>query len=755
VRPIPILFLIFQVLGVQGQGVLINELQAANHGTVIDPAGGTADWIELFNATDRTVDLQGMRLVMVGRQHRIDAPLSLPARGHLLLWMDGRPNLGPRHMGFTLPRQGGSLLLVSADGMRILDSFSWKELERNESIGRSPDGARSWRYFGNPTPGFTNNAALGTAARVPAVSASHPAGHHPAPLALVLEAADATIRYTTDGSMPGLRNGSLYTAPIPVAGNTVIRARAFSAEGSAGREFSGTYYIGEPEKAVGLVLPVADLYDPVHGIAAPGEAANYTRTGREWEREAVLELDGAALSVGVRVSGSGSRSLAKRSFKLYARKRHGSPENPFGFPDGSRLNEAMLRADAGPHAFLRNVLMEAVVTNHGLEVDVQPSQPLPLYVNGAYHGLYRLMPAKDAQWLRWISRSEAVDVLEGPSGLVRSGSDHHFRRGEALLLDGAPMDSIARYFDLQSLVDLACLDVFMGRADHDLNVRCYRPRQHDGRWRWLLFDVDLWAPADENTVERMCSAIAPETPYLPHLLGHAELRMLLLARMATLNATALEPGRTRQLLDSVYTRHRQELERDHRHWVDALGDPSPGESLLHTRELLQRRGPAVMAQLARHTGRDLRTLMVDVPQASLGHMSLNGCRLPEGKQELLLFQGIPMELEFHPAPGVELLGWKGVPHAEHRIVLEPGRIRMLRPRLATTGAALFQAQAGTACNSDSKSDRPSVFESRGSQARSGCGIMPKTLRPLLVMPAIFSLLPFTLASSVTIPVALQ
>src|SRR5579863_8665456 len=46
-----------------------------------------------------------------------------------------------------------------------------------------------------------------------------------------------------------------------------------------------------------------------------------------------------------------------------------------------------------------------------------------------------------------------------------------------------------------------------------------------------------------------------------------------------------------------------------------------------------------------------------------------------------------------------------------------------------------RVRAGTAENKDSKMARPSVDPMSGSQARSGCGIMPITLRSLLRMPA--------------------
>src|SRR5690606_12774530 len=169
------------------------------------------------------------------------------------------------------------------------------------------------------------------------------------------------------------------------------------------------------------------------------------------------------------------------------------------------------------------------------------------HLNGRYWGLYRWMPAKDAEWLRHISGAEAVDVLEGPATVALSGKDTHFREARRALLGSATADSIDALIDLGSLIDLACIDLWTGRADHDLNVRCYRPRERGGRWRWVLFDMDLWAPAAENSVERMCSAPVPETPYVPQLLGHPELRPKLLARITALNAVVFAAPSTARI----------------------------------------------------------------------------------------------------------------------------------------------------------------------------------------------------------------
>jgi len=390
------------VFPARSQGpVLINEVQPANGGTITDASGRHADWIELYNTGTKPVDLLGMRLSIAGRTQMIDASLIIPAQGHLLLWCDGRPRGGPDHLGFTLPRSGGTLLLIAADGSTILDVFTWPAMDTDISMGRLPDGAKGWSFFERPTPGSANTAEAPVRGRAAAPVADMPAGHHPGPVTVALRCGEgAEVYYTLDGSAPVPGNAKRYEAPLAIGATAVLRARAHAPGMLPSEELRATYVIGRREQeGVSLALAPADLFGD-SGIYEPGTRYNHTRGGRDWERTAVVSLpgmDGAMVPVGARISGSGSRGLAKRSFKLYARKGLGSPGEGLPFPDGTRFREGILRADASPHAFLRNLLLETLVLRHGLEVDVQPSTPVPLHLNGRYWGLYRWMPAKDAK----------------------------------------------------------------------------------------------------------------------------------------------------------------------------------------------------------------------------------------------------------------------------------------------------------------------------------------------------------------------
>ena len=636
--------------------ILINEVLPGNQGVTLDSAGRTPDWIELYNPTMKAVDVNGWRIAMAGRQHVFTSPLAIPAKGYRVLWCDGRTDDGPDHIAFRLAREGGALLLIAPDAMTIADVFSYPAIPSNMSIGRWSDGAKAWSFFTRPTPAGRNTSAEGVIhGQCVAPTASHPTGFEPTAFDLVLESdPGCTIRYTLDGSLPNKENGFVYAAPIPLQASTTVRAIA-SAEGQlASNPLCATYIIGDGNgEGLALSLAPTDLWNDSTGIYTTGAFNNNTRSGKEWEREGTAQWFGAdPMEIGVRISGSGSRGARKRSFKLFA------GDGAFVFADSTQVDEGLLRADAGPHAFLRNATMEELVKRYDLHVEVQPAKSVTLYLNAAYWGLYRWMPGKDAAWLKQRSGAEALDVLEGPAAVALSGKNDHFLRTQELLMHGAPADSIAAMIDLNSLIDLACIDLWTGRADHDLNVRCYRPREKGGRWRWVLFDMDIWAPAEENSVARMGSAAAPETPFIPQLLAQRELQEHLLARITALQASVF--ANTGTVADSIHHANEQELLADFRRWELELDMPHPDSSLALLQAFASKRPQHLFDHLARRTGRKWRTVSIEAPSPDQGQVLIDGLPLEPGRHEVRCFSGVFVRIEVRVADGYEFAGWKGI-----------------------------------------------------------------------------------------------
>ena len=83
------------------------------------------------------------------------------------------------------------------------------------------------------------------------------------------------------------------------------------------------------------------------------------------------------------------------------------------------------------------------------------------------------------------------------------------------------------------------------------------------------------------------------------------------------------------------------------------------------------------------TGRKVRTVTIDAPAAEHGQLLLEGLPLSPGRHEIMCFSGIPIQVEFRPAPDHELVGWKGFEGNAAAMEIDLSRIGRLAPRVVT------------------------------------------------------------------------
>ena len=650
------LFLTFSV-AIKGQGVVINELRSSGEGP---------DVVELLNTGDRPIELSGIRFNLKERTAQLAKQTTLARSARCVIAFGNNLPDSVLHIPFGLPKDGGTLLLVSLDGLKILDVCTWPSMPSNVSIGRQPDGGKGWSFFAEPSFGVAN-ADTPTLRRIAAMPwAEGSTGLETPQERIILRAEQGDhIRYTNDGTEPTAEHGTDYSAPITINRNTVIKARAFGEGALPSNTFTGTFLTHGPNGTTVAVNMLPDDAWDGGSTSATVELCGFGNAG--------------ARTVQLRESGSGSRSYPKRNLKVDA---HGKGTLPW--PDGTMGEEAILRADATPHAFLHNLFMEVVARQSGGHVDVQVSLPMELYLNGNYHGLYRWMPPKDEEWLCATHGYEALDILHGPSLRKIEGDRSHFHAAYEALLSGEPLDTLAASIDMSSLIDLACFDLWSGRADHDLNVRCWRPKEAGGKWRWVLYDMDLWAPVDDNSLARMCGEAVPVAPYLPQLLHRDGTRDALLARMTALVATILEPANGRAIVDSLYTAHAEALARDHDRWSAEMQIPEPSLMRSDLLDFTTHRSAHVLHQLSVRTGLKLRTMEITATPGAGGTVEVEDLRSPPLPLRFGAFAGVPLRIRAVPAVGYSFVGWK-----QH----EGGEVITIDPRKSHKLTAVFKRTA--------------------------------------------------------------
>ena len=221
--------------------VVINEFSAANYDEDdFQPGFGSdyTDWVELYNTGASAVNLAGYHLsddITEPTKWTFPAGTSIAAGGHLLILADGGNGFsnGYYRTNFKLTQTKGTEYVVFADATgTIIESVQLNyPNKKNDSRGRTTDGATTWGVFDDPTPDASNTNSDDRYALKPVFDI--PAGFYTVGATLTVQLSttepNSSIRYTLDGSNPN-SSSTLYTLPISLMNTTVIRAKTYSTD---------------------------------------------------------------------------------------------------------------------------------------------------------------------------------------------------------------------------------------------------------------------------------------------------------------------------------------------------------------------------------------------------------------------------------------------------------------------------------------------------------------------------------------------
>ncbi len=214
------------------EGISISEFMAANTSGLRDENGDNSDWIEIHNASDTGVNLNGWFLTddpaQLGKWRFPE--VTVAPREFLVVFASekGRTNVtGRLHTNFKLSAGGEYLALVSP-AMTVVSAFvpAFPPQQPDVSYGRAPGEPGASGYFVKPTPGAANSES--GAGFAPEATFSRASGTFREPFRLEISAALAgvRIRYTLDGSLP-TNSSPQYLAPILITNSVQVRARTF------------------------------------------------------------------------------------------------------------------------------------------------------------------------------------------------------------------------------------------------------------------------------------------------------------------------------------------------------------------------------------------------------------------------------------------------------------------------------------------------------------------------------------------------
>lgn len=572
--------------------VFISEVSAGTSRTS-DTEGTQPEWIELVNMSAETVDLSDWGLSDdAGHPRKWQFPQGARINpGEYLVITLASEDVQSVSSGTYQANFGLSLLadaeetvtLCTPDGS-VVDRMPLPRQYASISYGRI-DGQDGFFYLAKTTKG-SRNENTGYSLRTNPVSFSVNGGLYNEGLSVELYAQDgATIRYSTDGSVP-TSSSPIYTGPISVSQTTVLRARAWRDGEYPSTTQTQTYFVGVSHtmNVMSVVLDPADLWSDERGLYVMGphatasspygsinSGANFWMT---WEKSANVEYygtDGSTIlsqGCGLRLHGQFSRSEPQKAFKIIARAEYDEHDlfyaNLFSKRDYTQYQSFVLRSSGSDGDKTR--MRDSVLTDLAENTDVmyQATELVIVYLNGEYWGHYNLRERINqysiAQWEGW-NDPQNIDLVKANSNVLH-GSDESYQKMLSWVKkngvkDDEALEAVGRVIDLENYIDYMCLEMWTGNTD-TLNVKRYRNAvSGDGKWRWILFDLDWAFYTDTNSVNRwlspggMGNGNRTDNTLFVELMKNTTFRDMFWTRLGEMMATDLT---TQNVLDKMNTR---------------------------------------------------------------------------------------------------------------------------------------------------------------------------------------------------------
>ena len=536
---------------------------------------------------------------------------------------------------------------------------------------------------------------------------------------------------------------------LPPAGEVfkiyAIRAVGIMPDGTKGEEWKGSFII-DPLAANRYTMPVFSIitepdnfFGYEEGIYVPGILnGNYFQRGREWEREVHLEFfeEGGqrvlAQDAGARIHGGTSRNRPRKSLRLYARSDYGNSWFDYRFfsdKDVDRHKRFLLRNSGNDwsESVFRDAFIQSLVKEN-TDLDIQYSRPSIVFINGEYWGIHNIRDRFDGRYLQshYDMDPDRIVIMTGnrshDHGSTEGIADYSQLFNYALQQDLAQEDHykvVSERMDIDNFIDYQIIQIYCRNTDWPGNNIAYwkymdgdlsQPKESrkDGRWRWMVYDLDFGfgldfdyvynfgAPHGGNDASHntLSFALEPDGPNWPNppwstalfrnLMESPVFKAHFANRFADHLNTTFSPLRVVDQLNKFEKLYEAEIEEhihrwrepSYEHWVDNI-------ETMRVFGLL--RAPLVFSHLDNTLnleGTEVVELNVNNPQG--GTIQVNSVVLstqhkgvydPVFPWEGKYFKGVPIQLVALPEVGYEFSHWEGDHYSqEDTLRFSPGEI---------------------------------------------------------------------------------
>jgi hypothetical protein len=519
---------------------------------------------------------------------------------------------------------------------------------------------------------------------------------------------------------------SYYIPDNPVFKGTVIRVKVVKSGFISSKIVTKNYFI-TPQGSARFSLPVISISineDRFYGyqngiyvagkvfddwrIATPNGVARASKAGNYyWEENdertgnMCYFVNGSEVinqDVGLKIRGGSTRRYEKKSLTVYARSEYGDGTMDYNFfPDLPYISYDRLTLSNSGWDFRHTKFRDAMAHRlcKSLHVESEAYQPTISFVNGEYFGILNIRERYDNNYFQRVYNTNSVDLLEN-SADIKEGDDTHYN-AMTNYLESHSMASESNYnyiktqLDPESFSDFFIANIFFQNADFpNNNVQYWRNKTSsyepnaayglDGRWRWLLHDMDASFSFGTNDFNGNSLAIATSinttdvnpdwsTLILRRLLENDSFKIDFINRFADLMNTSFLPSRIISTIDDLKNVIAPEMPEEISRWSVPV-NLSEWEMYINREKDFAAARPTFQREHIRlkfGISSNINATL-NVSNTNHGYIKMNTVSITEGTPGIvsnpypwagIYFNGIPLKLKAIAKPGFVFSFWSG------------------------------------------------------------------------------------------------
>ncbi len=519
------------------------------------------------------------------------------------------------------------------------------------------------------------------------------------------------IYYTLDGTYPTIYSKKYRNNSFQFNKTTILRTVQII-DKHVQKEKIVSYIIGrEFDMAViSIVGERGDFFDPVKGIYVRGCCADSMPPYRganfwkHWERQMNVEMfepNGDNVinqKVGIKIFGGFSRGLPMKSLAVHSRKKYGKKYFKYSiFPNKEiKKYKSFILRNSGSD-FNKTHFRDAMVTDlvSSLNMEVQAYRPAVVFINGEYWGIHNIREKINQYFLKGNCDADPdnVDLMKHRNDITDGTRTHYkkmlqYIRGNSFS-DSIKLDSLSKLMDIDNFINHNITQVYIDNGDAGGNIRFWRPRTSDGKWRWILFDTDIsfgmsnWNAHKVNTLYKMTTKSTEKWPnpswstlIIRKLLENDSIQNVYINRIADHLNTIFSSERVNYKIDSIKGLLENEMPFHLEKWRS--NSYKKWERNINILKKFATKRPAFLRKFTMSKFDIEDTVNVQISTNLNGYVKLNSIVIKDTFNGVY-FKGIPIKIEAYPEEDYYFHHWHGIESSKNPVFVKLSDSIMLEP----------------------------------------------------------------------------